>query len=130
MLVPVDDRRALLRLHLDGNDLLREATGLARLRRELVRAVGELVGRLATDAVLAPEVLRGVRHAEPVVRVDERDPQVVLELVLAERQPPARAADDVRREAHVLAAAGEDEVGVAETYLVRAEEDRLQPRAA
>src|SRR5438093_7605471 len=130
VLVPVDDRRALLRLHLDGNDLLREATGLARLRRELVRAVGELVGRLAAAAVLSPEVLRGVRHAEPVVRVDERDPQVVLELVLAERQPPARAADDVRREAHVLAAAGEDEVGVAETYLVRAEEDRLQSRAA
>src|SRR5207237_6903043 len=70
------------------------------------------------------------RHAGPVVRVDKRDAEVVLELLLAERQTPARAADLVRRHRHVLGAAGEDELRLAELDLLRSEEDRLQARAA
>src|SRR5438876_357761 len=93
VLVLVDRDLALLGLHGDRDDLLAEAAGLARLRRQHVAAIRELVGRLARDAVLASEVLGGVRHAEAVVRVDERDPEVVLELLLAEGEAPPRAAD-------------------------------------
>ena len=39
---------------------------------------------------------------------------VVLELPLPEPQPVAQPADDVRRLAHALGAAGEDDVGLAE----------------
>ena len=67
VLVLVDDDVALLLLHLDGNDLLGEAAVLARLRRQAVAALRELVGLIARDAVLAREVLGGVRHAEAVV---------------------------------------------------------------
>src|SRR5213593_2798882 len=93
-------------------------------------ALREFVGRVTRDPVLAAEVLRRVRHAEPVIRVDERDPEVVLELLLAERESPACAANLVRRHAHVLGAAGEDELGLAELDLLRGEKDRLKPRAA
>src|SRR6266540_7288240 len=92
--------------------------------------LGELVRLIPRDAVLAAEVLSRVRHAEAVVRIDERDPEVVLELLLAERQTPPRASDLVRRHAHVLGATREDELGLAELDLLRAEEDRLQARAA
>ncbi len=92
--------------------------------------VRELIGGLPADAVLAAEVLRGVGHAQAVVRIDERDPEVVLELLLAEREAPARAADHVRGHRHVLGAAGEDEVRLAELDLLRAKQDRLQARAA
>ena len=88
-------------------------------------AVRELVGGHAGDAVLAAQVLGGVGHAKSVVAVDERDPEVVLELLLAERQAPAGAADLMRRHGHVLGPAGEDEVGLTELDLLRAEEDRL-----
>src|SRR6185503_7505770 len=91
--------------------------------------LGELVGLFARDAVFAAEVLGGVCHAEAVVRIDERDPEVVLELLLAERQTPARAADLVRGHAHVLGAAGEDELGLSELDLLRREQDRLKARS-
>src|SRR5438132_1616289 len=51
-------------------------------------------------------------------------------LLLAERQAPTRAADHVRGHRHVLGASGEDEVGLAELDLLRAEEDRLEARSA
>src|SRR5204862_4910405 len=65
-----------------------------------------------------------------VVRIDERDPQVVLELLLAEGQTPSRATDLMRRHRHVLGAAGEDKLGLAELDLLRGEDDRLQAGAA
>ena len=130
MLVFLDGDRALLLLHLDRDDLLREPARLARLRREHVAAVRELIGLLTCDPVLVAKVLRGVPHAEPVVRVDQRDPEVVLELLLAERQAPASAADLVRSHAHGLGAAGQDEVRLAQLDLLRAEQDRLQAGAA
>src|SRR6266576_4355603 len=101
VLVLLHDHVALLLLHLDRHDLLGEAAVLARLRREAMAALREFVGRVARDAVLATEILRSVRHAESVVRVDQRDPEVVLELLLAERESPACAADLMWRHAHV-----------------------------
>ena len=97
VLVLVDRDLALLHLHRDRHDLLAETAGLARFRGEHVTAIRELIGRIAGDAVFASEVLRGVRHAEAVVRIDERHPEVVLELLLAEGQTPSRAADLMRR---------------------------------
>src|SRR5437867_172981 len=51
VLVLVHDHIALLLLHLDRHDLLREATVLACLRRETVAPLGELVGRVTRDPV-------------------------------------------------------------------------------
>src|SRR5437867_11003478 len=93
-------------------------------------ALREIVGGVTRDPVPTAEVLRRVRHAESVVRVDERDPEVVLELLLAERESPTGAADLVRRHAHVLGAAGKDELGLPELDLLRGEQDGLKSRTA
>ena len=69
---------------------------------------------LARDAVLRRAVLSGPRHRAAAVRVEERRPQRVLELPLPEAQAVAQAANDVRRLAHALHAAGEDDVRLAE----------------
>ena len=58
------------------------------------------------------------------------DHSVVFELALAEPQPVAQAADDVRRLAHALHAAGEDDVRLAELNHLRAADRRLDARPA
>ena len=58
------------------------------------------------DAVLAGAVLGGDRHRAAAVRVEQRLPQRVLELALSELEAAAQSADDVRRLAHALDAAG------------------------
>ena len=62
------------------------------LRRELLAAQRERVLLLARDAVLAGALLRGLRHEEAAVRIEQRFVQIVLELALAESKPRAQAA--------------------------------------
>src|SRR5690606_33611127 len=110
----------------DGRDLGIEAAFVPRLLRAHLRAVVDVVGLLARDAVAARELFRRLRHGEAALRVGERGPQRVLEHPAGLTQPqlaPARAAHDVRRLAHGLRAAGQDDVRLAEQDLLRAADD-------
>ena len=96
MVVGGDDLHAFARLHLDGDDLLREDALSLRARGLDLRAQGVCVLLLARDFVLAREVLGRARHRRVAVGVEERDHQRVFELAPAEREARARAVDDVR----------------------------------
>ena len=69
-------------------------------------------------------------HRAAAVGVEERRPQVVLELPLAEAQAVSKPADDVRRLAHALGAAGEHDVGLAEQNHLPAADGRLNAGTA
>src|SRR5918998_2922028 len=123
----------LLLLDLDGYDLAVEKLLFVGLGRPLVAAHGVGVGILAGYAVLLGDVLR--RHAHVVVVEDVPQPvedQVVVDLGVGHTHPVAVAGlgQDERRSVHVLDAAGEDHVRVAQGYLLRRGYYGLQPRAA
>jgi hypothetical protein len=64
------------------------------------------------------------------VGVEQRGPQRVFELPLAEPQASAQPANHVRRLAHALRAAGQDDVRFAELQQLRAAHRRLDSGAA
>ena len=120
MVVGGEHLDALARLDLDRRDFLGEAAGLPRGIGELLAAERVAVLFLARDAVLRSAVLGGRRHRATAVRVEKRSPEVVLELSLSESKPTTQPADDVRRLAHALGAAGEDHIGFVEQDLLPA----------
>ncbi len=131
MLVDLD-RHCLLAL-LDGHadDLVAEPPGGDRGLGLLLRRRREGVLVLAADLVLVGDVLGGGAH----VAVLERAPEAVAdhlvdELAVTEPVAVAGVLDQVRRARHVLHAAREDHLAVAEPDRLGGERDRLQPRAA
>ena len=117
-------------LDLDGNDLIGQPAVAPRGLGELLAAQGVAVLRLARDAVLRRAVLGGHGHRASAMGVEERRPQRVLELPLAQAQTVAETANHVRRLAHALHPAGEDDVGFAEENHLRAAGGGLDPGPA
>ena len=125
-----NDRLALARLDDDGDDLVLELAGLLGGLGLVLRGDGEAVLLLARDLPLARHVLGRVAHVVAV----EGIPQAVLdhgvdELHVAHLGAVAQVRA-VRRLAHALLAAGDDDAGGAERDLLGAERDRAQARAA
>ena len=121
---------ALARLDDDGDDLVLELAGLLGGLSLVLRGDGEAVLLLARDLPLAGHVLGRVAHVVAVEGV----PQAILdhgvdELHVAHLGAVAQVGA-VRRLAHALLAAGDDDVGGAERDLLGAERDRAQARAA
>src|SRR5690606_39755180 len=110
--VPAELHLTLSGAERDGRDLGVEAALVPGLLRAHLRAVGDLVGLLPRDAVPRCELLCRLSHREAALRVGERGPQRVLEHAAGLAQPqlaPACAAHDVRRLAHGLRAAGQED---------------------
>ena len=130
VLVLGDDDIALPGLDGDGGDLVLELAGLLRRLGLVLRGDGELVLILARDLPLSRDVLGRVAHVIAVEGV----PQAVLdhrvdELDVAHLGAVAQVRG-VRRLAHALLAAGDDDLGRAGQDLLGAERDRAQARAA
>src|SRR6266850_2264730 len=92
---------------------------------------GELILILARDRVLLGHVLGGDAHVVLVVDVPQAvHDHRVDELGVAHAEAVARAVQHMRREAHRLLAARDDDVGIAVRDRLRAEHRRFQSRAA
>ncbi len=131
MLVDLDVHRLLPLLHRDGDDLVREAPALHGDARLALRLRGERVLVGAAHLEVRGHVLGG----DPHVAVVEGAPEPVAdhhvdELPVAEAVAVAPVLEQVGRPAHVLHAAGDDHLGVAEPDRLGGEGDGLQPRAA
>ena len=114
----------------NGDDLFAEPAGLLRGGGALLALESKRVLLLARDVVLARQVVRGLRHVQAAVRVEQRDHERVFHRRLAEAEALARAADDVRRLRHVLHAAGEHRLRFAQLDLLGGADDRLDAGAA
>ncbi|MDT4818636.1 hypothetical protein FQZ97_517340 [compost metagenome] len=108
------ERVALLLRNQDRRDFVLEASGLYGGHGLLLGPRGKAVLLFAADAVVLHQVLGGDAH----VVVVEGVPEAVLDHAVdqfgvAHAQAGARGGHDVRGEAHVLLAAGDDHPGVA-----------------
>jgi hypothetical protein len=130
--VLVDGRgRAFGAGNLDRNDLFGEVAVGLRCQRALLTCQRELVAGFARDRILLGKILGGDRHRRIAVRVGQCRPERIFELsALPERKALARAAHDVRRLAHILAAAGQRVGSGPQRERLRGRENRLQARAA
>ena len=80
----------------------------------MLASEGELVDFFPGDAELGTELLRSHAHGQATVRVDETQPERVLELVLlAEDRAEADVAHDERHLAHVLRASRKNNLRLA-----------------
>ena len=89
----------------------------------MLAAHGVLVARLSADVVLLREVLGGDAHGRAREGVREPAPERVLELRrLPQRHAPPRCVSvhGERRRAHVLGAAAEGDLGLAQQDGLRA----------
>ena len=94
-------------------------------------AEGELVLGLARDVEPLGDLLGRLGHVEPAVRVLERREEQVLERRLdAEAEALAGTAQNEGRLAHVLHAAAQSRLRLAQLNQLRALDDRLDPRTA
>ena len=131
VVVGVDDELLLALRDRQRRNLGRELAGLDGGGAELVAAQCIFILFLARDADLLGDVLGGLRHEELAERVIECSEQQVFDLLLlAEAEAFARAADHVRHLAHVLHAAREAQLRLAEQHRVRGRDDRLDARTA
>ena len=115
---------------LDRHDLVGEAALLPRPLGELLAAKRVAILLLARHAVFRGAVLGRARHRAAAVGVEQRGPERVLELPLSEPQAAAQAANDVRRLAHALGPAGQDDVRFTELDHLAAADGRLNARSA
>ena len=126
-----DDRVALLLRDRERHDLVLEAAAFLRRRRLLLRGEGERVLLLAADLVLLGHVLGRDAHVVLVVDVEQAvGDHRVDQLPVAHALALARAEQHVRRQAHVLLAAGDADLVVAVADRLRGEHHRLQAGAA
>src|SRR5215207_2109550 len=130
VLVLVDDGVAFPGLDGEGRDLVLEPAGLLRRLGLVLRGDGELVLVVARELPLRGDVLGRVAHVVAVEGVH----QAVLQHRVDEPEVAHLGAGahvgGVRRLAHRLHAAGDDDVGIAVGDLLHADGDGAQPRAA
>ena len=107
----------------NGDDLFAEPAGLLRGGGALLALESKRVLLLARDVVLARQVVRGLRHVQAAVRVEQRDHERVFHRRLPEAEALARAANDVRRLRHAFHAAGKHGFGFAKLDHLRAGHD-------
>ncbi len=130
VLVGVDDRLAAAGRDLDRDDLVLEAAGLLRRLGLGLRPGGKIVLLLPGDLPALRDILGGVAHVVAV----ERIPQPVAdhrvdELRVAHLDAVAQV-DAVRRLAHALLTAGDDDLGIAVADRLIPERNGAQPRTA
>jgi hypothetical protein len=130
VLVLIDDDRLAARRGGHRHDLVGEVSTLLRRGRAHVAHVREVVRLLARDPVSRREVLDGDRHGEVVVAVGQGQPQVVLEVTLAEAEPPARAPDDVRLLGHGFRPGRQDHLRLPQSDQLCRRDHGLEPGAA
>ncbi len=130
LLVRVGDLRLLADLHLNGHDLILELARLHGGDGSLVAAQRHLVLLLAGDVVLLGQVLGGDAHVHLAEGVAQDELDGVLEHAVAEAVAEAALTYVVGEHAHVLDAAGEDDLGVAALDPAGGGIDRLQAAAA
>src|SRR5260221_291755 len=130
MLVGIDDRVAAARLDRHRHDLILEPAFLLSFFGFRLRAGGELVLLLTSDLPALRHILGGAAHVVAVEGV----PQPILDHRidhLRVAHPNAIAqVDAMRRQAHALLAAGDDDLAVAVADCLETERDAPQPRAA
>src|SRR5436190_16547074 len=130
MLVGVDDGLAAPGRDLDRHDLVLEAAGLLRRFGLGLRPDGKAVLLLAGDLPALRDILGGVAHMVAV----ERIPQPVTDHRIDELGVPHFDAvaqmDAVRRLAHALLPAGDDDLGIAVADRLVPERNGAQSRPA
>ncbi len=122
--------RVALDLDFDGHDLLFEIALLDGGRRSLVAFDGQLVLVGPRDVPLLGDVLRRHAHVAIVERIAQRGDHHVDERRVVHPRTPAHRGREIRAAAHVLGAAGDRHVGIAEHDRVGGGDDRLQSAAA
>ncbi len=95
------------------NDLFAQLARLLDRLRSHLALIGEIISRLARDAVFHCEIRRGRGHAEIAVGIGQRRSERVCHPCFTQRNAPARAAEHMGCLAHVLRAAGQDPIGFA-----------------
>ena len=125
------DRIALALRDADRDDLVLEAAGVLCGTGFLLAAQRQRILLLAGDAVLLGHVLGGDAHVVLVVDVPQAvDDHRVNELPVAHALAVAGVRQHVGRQAHVLLAAGDDDVAVTVADGLSGQHHRLQARAA
>src|SRR5260221_295670 len=128
--VVLNDDIALAPGDLNWNDLVLEAPGFLRRLGARLRAHGELILLLARDLPALCDVLCGVAHVIAV----EGIPQAILDHGIDEIGIPhldtVAQMDAVRRLAHALLPAGDDDRGIAVADRLIPERHGAQARAA
>ncbi|EAU67365.1 hypothetical protein STIAU_7928 [Stigmatella aurantiaca DW4/3-1] len=119
----------LLALQGHRGNLLLEPARLLRRGEALLREDGILVHRVLGELVVHRELLGRQRHGHAGVAVREGAPEHVLQAPLAQRQPPARAPDDVGRLAHGLGPSGQHAGGLLGEHHLRGGDEGLEARA-
>src|SRR5262245_8574947 len=97
MIVRGEEFDTLARLDLDRHDLVSETASFPGGIGKLLAADGVAVLLLSSNAVLDGAVLGRAGHRAAAVSVEQRRPEVVLELPLTEAQTVAEPANHVRR---------------------------------
>src|SRR5271165_4800853 len=130
ILVSIDDRLATAGRDLDRHDLVLEPAGLLRRFGLGLRGGGEGVLLIAGDLPALGDVLCGVAHVIAVERVPEPIAyHRVDELGIAHLHAVAQV-DAVRRLAHALLTAGDDDLGITVADRLIAERHGAQSRTA
>src|SRR5439155_12041052 len=130
VVVAIDDVDALARFDLDRYDLFDEATLFPRFVGELLAPERVAILLLTCNAVFGGAVLGRHRHRAAAVRIEQRFPEIILELSLSEFEAGSQSPNYVRRLAHALDATSQHEVGLAELNHLRAADRGLNPRPA
>ncbi len=130
MLVILDDRLAAPGRDLDRDDLVLEAARLLRGLGLLLRGGGKGVLLLARNLPALGNVLGGVAHMVAVEGVPEPVSDHRIDQLGVAHLDAVSEMNAVRRLAHALLAAGDDDVAVAGADRLIAERHGAQPRAA
>ena len=120
----------LLALEDDRHDLVLEVAGFGGTLGAVVAFDGERILHLARDAVFGRHVLRRHAHVDGVERVVQRTDHHVDHLAVTHAGTPARAQAGIGTTAHVLGAAANGNVGVAQQNRLAGRNDGLQAGAA
>ena len=130
ILVLVDGHLALARLDRHRKDLIGEAARCARCRRLRLRGKGEGILLRAADLEALGHVLGRDAHVVVVEDIPQAVPDHRIDEF--ERAHPGAGAQmgDMRRPAHALLAAGNDDAGLAGADEQRTHNDGTQSRAA
>src|SRR5690349_24767291 len=122
--------RAFLLRHLDRHDFIFEFPRFDRGRRFAMRVDGKLVLLASADPIFVSYNFPGAAH----VVIFKRTPKSIVDhridqLTISESITFARSCQQVRRVAHRLHAARDDDLSVAELHSLRRHHHRFQTRA-
>ena len=97
--------------------------------RSLLRAQGKLILHLARDALLRAIKLRGIRHVEAAIAVEQRDHQRIFQLAAGSEIEAIAAANGEWSLRHRFHAAGQNQIRLAQLDHLRGIDDGLNTAA-